>query len=289
MALKANEESAENALEMLWKLKPETVYYRIGAAGVFRKAGMMEKALTVFGPDFATGRQDNLPALKEYGMYWVSQALNLESAVPALTRALSLSPSKWTNHWGAARALAKIKNPEGVLEVFGPAYLPNIKDDALALSQYAQYWIEQNSNRQSAIEALEMALQLETLSSFDLRRLAYAFVRAGLQERTEEFYGPEHLSKIIDDPQALYFYASFWGYQKKNLPSALKAAERGCQIEKENPRQWSTMARILIGLGKHKDALKALDKAIGLEKYKEDKERHEPMRKQLLETLGKKK
>jgi tetratricopeptide (TPR) repeat protein len=289
MTLKTNEESAENALEMLWKLKPETVYYRIGVASVFRKADMIEKALAVFGPDFANGRQHDLPALYEYGMYWVSQALNLESAVPALTRALSLSPRTWINHWQAARALARIKNQEAALEVFGPAYLPNIKDDSTSLSQYAQYWIEQNSNRQSAIEALEMAVQLETLSSFDLLSLAYAFVRAGMQQRVEEFYGPEHLSKIIDDPKALNFYASFWSRQKKNLFSALKAAERGCQIDKENPRQWSAMARILMGMGKNEDALKALDKAIGLEKYKEDKERHEPMRKQLLEALGKKK
>lgn len=289
MTLKTNQESAENALGMLWKLKPETVYYRIGAAGVFRKAGMMEKALAVFGPDFATGHQDDLPALYEYGMYWVNQALNLESAVPALTRALSLSPSTWTNHWRAARALARIKNPEAVLEVFGPAYLPNIKDDALALSQYAEYWIRQNSNRQSAIEALEMAVQLEILSSYDLLSLAYAFVQGGLQQKVEEFYGPEHLSRIMDDPRALNFYASFWGRQKKNLFSALKAAERGCQIDKENSRQWSAMARILMGMEKYEDALKVLDKAISLEKYKEDKEKHEPMRKQLLKALGKKK
>lgn len=110
-----------------------------------------------------------------------------------------------------------------------------------------------------------------------------------MQERAEEFYGPEYPSKISDDPKALNLYASFWGYQEKNLPSALKAAERACQIDKDNPRQWSAMARILMGLGRHEEALKALDRAISLEKYKDDKERHEPIRKQLLEAPGKKK
>ncbi len=289
MTLRTNEESAETALEMLWKLKPETVYFRIGAAGVFRKAGMMEKALAVFGPDFAAERQDDFPALYEYGRYWVGQAVNLDSAVPALTRALTLSPGTWINHWQAARALTKIKNPEAALKVFGPSYLPHIKDDADALSQYASYWIEQNSNRQSAIEALEMAVQLENLSSIDLRRIAYSFARAGLLQKAEEFYGPDYLTKIMDDPKALNYYASFWGYQDKNLFSAFEAAERGCQIDKKNPRQWSVMARILIAMGKNEDALKAVDKAIALEKYKEDRERHEQTRNQILKALGRKK
>lgn len=289
MTLKTNEESAEDALKILWRLKPKTVYYRIGVANVFQKAGMMEKALAVFGPNFAAERQDDMPALYNYGMYWVRQSLNLESAVPALTRALSLSPSTWTNHWSAARTLDKIEMPEAVLKVFGPEYVQSIKEDAGGLSQYAQYWIEKNQNTQSAIEALEMAARLERISSHDLRSLAYCFVRVGMLERAEEIYGPEYVSEISDDPQSLYFYASFWGYHENNLTSALAAAELGCQIDKENPRQWAAMARVLKGLGRYEEALKALDTAISLEKFKEDKERHEPMRKQILEALGKRK
>jgi tetratricopeptide (TPR) repeat protein len=289
MPLKTNEESAENALKMLWELKAKTVYYRIGAANVYQKADMMEKALSIFGPDFAKERQNDMPALYEYGMYWVPQALNLESAVPALTRALSLSPSTWTNHWRAARALDKIKKPDAVLEVFGPAYLQSIKEDAFALSQYAQYWIAKNQNKQSAIEALEIAIRLENLSSSDMRSLAYSLIRSGMLERAKEIYGPEYLSKINDDPQALYYYASFWGYHGKNLTSALEAAGLGCQIDKENPRQWAAMAQALKGLDRYEEALEAVDKAINLEKFKEDKERHAPLRKQILEALGKKK
>ena len=129
MTLKTNEESAENVIKMLWELKPETVYYRIGAATVYRKADMMEKALAVFGPDFAAKHHDDLSVLYDYGIYWVRLNLNLESAVPALTRALSLSPNTWINQWQAASALAKIDKPEAALQVFGPAYLPHIKED----------------------------------------------------------------------------------------------------------------------------------------------------------------
>lgn len=288
MNLNTNEESAENALKMLLELKPDTVYYRIGAASVFRKPGSQERALAVFGPDFAAEHHDDMAALFDYGMYWIRFGLNLESAVPALTRALSLSPRKWLDHWGAARALAKIDKPEAVLEVFGPGYLPNIKEDADGLARYADYWIRENSNVESAIEALEMAVQLESLNSFYRRRLAYTFIQAGLSHRIEEFYGAEHLSEITHNPKSLYFYASFWGNQKKNLFSAFEAAELACEIDKDNHRQWSAMAHILIGIGRNEDALKALDKAISLDKYKEEKERLEPIRKQLLEILKKK-
>jgi len=289
MTLKTNEESAENTLKILWELKPDTVYYRIGAATVYRKADMMEKALTVFGPDFAAKRHDDMSALYEYGIYWVRLNLNLESAVPALTQALSLSPSTWINQWQAASALAKINKPEEAVKVFGPAYLPHIKENVDALSRYADYWIKENKNKESAIEALEIAIRLENLPPLDRHSLAFTFVRAGLPDRVEEFYGPEYLSNITNDSRALNFYASFWSFQDKNMSSALEAAELACKIDKDNPRPWTTRARILMYLGSHEHALMALDKAISLEKYKEEKEKHEPMRKQLLEALGKKK
>ena len=288
MTLKTNEESAENTLKILWELKPDTVYYRIGAATVYRKADMMDKALAVFGPDFAVKRHDDLSALYEYGRYWVRLNLNLESAVPALTRALSLSPNTWINQWQAASALAKINKPEAALQVFGPAYLPHIKENVDALSRYADYWIRENKNKESAIEALELAIRVENLPPLDRHSLAYTFIRAGLPDRVEEFYGPAYLSNITNDPRALNYYAAFWSYQDKNMFSALEAAEIACKIDKDKPRPWTTRARILMNLGNYEHALMALDKAISLDKYKEEKEEHESMRKQLLEVLKKK-
>ena len=62
-----------------------------------------------------------------------------------------------------------------------------------------------------------------------------------------------------------------------------------CKIDKDKPRPWTTRAQILMNLGNYEHALMALDKAISLDKYKEEKDKHESMRKQLLEALGKKK
>jgi len=99
----------------------------------------------------------------------------LESAVPALTRALSLSPSTWINQWQAASALAKINKPEEAVKVFGPTYLPHIKENVDALSRYADYWVRENTNKESAIEALEIAIRLENLDAFDWKMSFYSW------------------------------------------------------------------------------------------------------------------
>ena len=288
MTLKTNEESAGKALKMLWELKPDTIYYRIGAATVYWKQGRMEDAFEIFGPDYAIEHMEDMPALYQYGMFWVGKTINLESAVPALTRAMSISPSIWTNHWRAATALDKANKPEAVLKVFGPGYLPHIKDDIDGLSQYAGYWIRKNTNKESAIEAAEMAIRLQDATSLDLHMLAFTFVQAELSYRVEDFYGHEYLPNIKNDSSALYFYASFWNRQNMNLLSALEAAETGCRIDKLNPRQWLTKAKVLSNLGRNEDALKATDKAISLDKYNDVKEELDSLRRQLVEILKKK-
>ena len=283
--LKANLESAENALAAIWKLKPESVYYRVGAAYVYMNAKLTEKALAVFGPDFASARQDDMPALYEYGIFWARQSLNLESALPALIRALRTSPSGWTNHWGAAQLLAKLKRTDPALEIFGPAYLPNIAEDADALAVYANFWNEQKTNAASALEALEMALRVKDLPAWELSNIAFGFTRAGRPERVDEFYGPDILAKIGDDPRSLLFYAGFWYRQGRNLPSALTAIERACEIKKGDSQNWLMMARILMLLDRPKDALRSIDQAISLDKYQDSKEEHESFRKLILDEL----
>jgi len=110
-----------------------------------------------------------------------------------------------------------------------------------------------------------------------------------MSDRAEELYGPKYLSTINDDPMALNLYAIFWGYKSKNLGSALKAIERACEIDKENPLYWAERAEILNRLNRPEEALKSVNQAISLEISKDQKEKHEPLRKKILEALAKKK
>ena len=286
-AVDTNVESAEKALEMLLKLKPETVYYRIGAASVYLKPGRLDKPLAIFGPDFIATKQDDFAVLYDYGMYWIRLGLNLESAIPALIRALRTSPVGWTNHWGAAQLLVKLKRPELALQVFGPDYLPHIAEDVNALAVYANFWSDQNTNQASAFEALEMAMRIKDVPSWELSNIAYAFVKAGRPDRVDEFYGSDRLAKIGDDPMSLLYYAAFWHRQRKNMPSALAAIERACKIKKDESRNWQIKARILLSLDRSADALKSVDQAIALDKYGDAKEELESLRKLILEDLEK--
>lgn len=282
-----NTESAEQALRMLLKLKPETVYYRIGAASVYLKPGPLDRSLAVFGPDFIATKADDPAVLYDYGSYWAAQGLNLESAIPALTKALRASPNLWTNHFQAAHLLARLKKPEAALEVFGPEYLPHIAEAADGLTAYAQFWHNQGTNKESALEALEMALRVKDLPPWQMSQVAFGFVMAGRSERVEEFYGPDFMVKIGADPLSLYLYASFWYHRGGNFVSALEAIERACAIKKADVRNWTIRARLLAALGRPADALKALEMATSLDKYQSAQEEHEQLKKQISEALDK--
>jgi hypothetical protein len=282
-----NVESAEEALGMLLKLKPESVYYRIGAASVFLKPGRLDKPLAVFGPDFIATKQDDPAVLYDYGMYWARLGFNLESAIPALIRALRTSPISWTNHWGAAQLLARLKKPELALQVFGPEYLPLIAEDVDALAAYADFWNDQKTNQVSALEALEVALRVKDYPAWQLSSIAHSFNKAGRPDRVYEFYGPDRLDKLGDDPKALLYYAAYWQRQGINLPAALAAIERACKIEKDYLRNWQTKAWILLYLDRPADALKSVDRAIALDKYGDAKEELGSLRKLILEEMEK--
>ncbi len=287
MGLNANLTSASDALEAIWTLKPNDFYYRLGAANVYLKAKLTEKALAVFGPEFAASRQNDFPALYEYGNFWLRQSLNVESAMPALVRALRESPSIWTKHWSAAQMLARQQKLDAALEVFGPAFLPHIAEDVDALAVYANFWCDQKTNSDSALRALEMALCIEDLPSWQLDHIGFSFIKAGRPERVDEFYAEDHLTKIGDDPMSLMFYASFWHNQGRHLPSALKAIERACEIEKESSRNWAVRARVLLSLGRVQEALRSLEKAVSLDTFKDSEKELEDLRKQILEASRK--
>ncbi len=283
----ANVASAEQALDMVLKLRPASTYYRIGAASVYLKPGRLDRPLALFGPAFIATKQDDFAALYDYGMYWAYVGLNLDSAVPALIRALRESPSLWTNHWRAAQLLVKLKRPELALQIFGPEYLPHIAVDASALAMYADFWSDQRTNQDSAREALETASRLKDVASSTLNEIASALVRAGRPDRVDEFYGPDHLARIGDDPLALLFYAGFWRGQGRNLPSALAAIERACVIREGDPLIWEEKAQVLLKLARPADALKTIDQAIALDKYRDHKEHLGALRKSILEELEK--
>ncbi|MCJ7565490.1 MAG: hypothetical protein MUP52_13005, partial [Candidatus Aminicenantes bacterium] len=288
LARKMNAESALSALETLLRLRPESVHYRSSAASALIKAGYPERALAVFGPDFIARYAGEHSVLYDYGSFWVNRNSNLESAVPALVKAASESPRTWADQYRAVTALDKANRPEAVFSVFGPSYLPHIKDDPLALCQYARFWLGKNTNKDSALEALDAAVRLPSLTWADRMSAAIGYLTAGRPDRAEEVYGPAYMKSIAGNARALTNYAMFWKRMGKNLNSALEAARSACDLAKDNSDSWATMAELLLLDGKPGEALTAIEKALSLTKSKDSISRYESVRKQIKDALAKK-
>jgi hypothetical protein len=109
-----NLESAEKAADTAAELSPETGYYLQQAAAVYTRLNKPEKALAVFGPEFAKRNWAEEGNLSGYAAYWNREGKNLESAAEAALRAVELSPDYY-NHFVLGQILFKQKRyPEAL-------------------------------------------------------------------------------------------------------------------------------------------------------------------------------
>jgi len=276
-----NKDSALAALDAALKLKPESVDFRISAASLFLDAGDEAGALAVFGPDFAAKAADSPSALFEYGGFWISKDVNRESAVSALIRAAKAGPRKWVDLWGAAQQLHKIGRMDAASEIFGDAILPQIAEDARALSIYAGFWISAKTNLDSALRALDTAARLKTIMPSERLYLIWPYKQLGRLDRAEALFGPEYLRTIPKDAEALIQFSEFWRNSNKNLNLALEAAQTACLVSKKDHHAWVALAEALIALGRWDEAMTAADTALKLARYKQDREECEAIRKRI--------
>jgi tetratricopeptide (TPR) repeat protein len=87
---KENTESAEKMMELALKIDPDRWYNFRTAAQNYMKLGKEEKALKIFGPDYAAKHQDNASVLNSYALFWAQQRKNLESALEAAKKSVEL-------------------------------------------------------------------------------------------------------------------------------------------------------------------------------------------------------
>ncbi|MGZ4886492.1 MAG: tetratricopeptide repeat protein [Candidatus Aminicenantales bacterium] len=111
----ANLDQAVEAIELAVKLQPDTPYLRQTAATIYRKMNKPEKALEVFGPEYAKKNYDKSDALYPYAWYWNQQGKNLESALEAVRRLIEIQPGL-TYFDIQAQILFKLKNYDEALK-----------------------------------------------------------------------------------------------------------------------------------------------------------------------------
>jgi hypothetical protein len=169
-----------------------------------------------------------------------------------------------------AQLYALKEDPAKSEEEYGKDFAESYVSNAVfALAGYANFWIEQGKNLESAEETADiiaavLAARKDT-PAYYLSRLAGIY--AGLEkiDKALAVFGPEIAKKGWDDPDALASYAAFWSREEKNLESAAAAAQRSVDLTSDYYNNF-ILGQVLFKLKKYPEALKAAEKAAELVK-----------------------
>jgi tetratricopeptide (TPR) repeat protein len=138
---------------------------------------------------------------------------------------------------------------------YGQDYVDGrLSSAASALQSYAQFWAGQKTNMDSAIRAMERAMDLQPENVFAAYSAAEFYIRAGLPDKADEVYGPAYAEKYRADAQALVYYAGFWARHQKH-PESLAAAEAAVNLKPDDPSILESAAEAFVGWDKKDRAL----------------------------------
>lgn len=150
-------------------------------------------------------------------------------------------------------------------EAYGRAFMDGkVSGFANDLASYANFWIDQKTNEDSAVAMAELAHKLQPDSAYILRQLATAYIKTGKDDKALAVFGPDYLKGIAADGNALNGYASYWLGQGKNLESALEAAKKAVELRPKVGYSWSTLSDVYLKLKNYPEALMAAEKAVEL-------------------------
>lgn len=118
---KSNTENAEEMMELALKMNPENTYFLRTAAQNYIQLDKEEKALKIFGPEFAAKHQNNASTLNSYAWFWAGQGKNLDSALEAAKKSVELQGAYF--NWDTlATVYQRMKDYEGALKAAEKAY-----------------------------------------------------------------------------------------------------------------------------------------------------------------------
>ena len=147
-------------------------------------------------------------------------------------------------------------------EVYGKDFMEGkVSRFAFDLVGYANFWLGNNANQESAVAMAETALKLQPENAYILQQVAAAYVKTGKDEKALAIFGPEYIKPKSGDANSLYAYARFWTMQGKNLDGALEAAKKSVELKPGVYFTWSTLSDVQLKLKNYPEALKAAEKA----------------------------
>jgi len=228
----------------------------------YRSYGSKEEATKYF-EEYVSKYPDDPSVLNSYVSRIIRDKENLDRGIELAEKIKDImkynpNPSYMKN----LAELYALKGDKGKAEeVFGKSFIEG-KTSGLAynLYEYANFWVKQNTNTESALEMIELAVKLEPRF---VEAAAQLYAQAGKPEKALDVYGPEYIKKHMDNSGKLNSYAWFWAGQGKNLESALETAKKSVELAPSH-YNWDTLSLFYFKLKKYEDALKAEEKAIEL-------------------------
>jgi tetratricopeptide (TPR) repeat protein len=109
------EETADIAAAAIAMKKDAPSYFIGQVAGIYAKLQKPDKALAIYGPEYAKKNWGDQMALSSYAAFWNRQGTNLDSAAEAARRSVELTPDYY-NNFTLAQVLFKLKKYDEALK-----------------------------------------------------------------------------------------------------------------------------------------------------------------------------
>jgi tetratricopeptide (TPR) repeat protein len=88
-----NMESTVEMMETALRLDPENPYFLESAADIYFQLKKPDKALAIYGPEYAKKIQNKAPYLTGYARYWNDRKERLDDALAAVLSAIAIAPT----------------------------------------------------------------------------------------------------------------------------------------------------------------------------------------------------
>jgi tetratricopeptide (TPR) repeat protein len=262
------EKSDPGPLKAFIKKYPESsivkaAYQRLSYS--FRSPRASEEAAKFF--EEYVGRYPNDPqVISSYVGYIIRTKSNLDRGIELGDKINELVKPPYPEYVKNQAELYALKGDKAKAEeLYGKEFM----DDQVAmlgynLIDYANYWVGQNANTDSAVAMAELALKLRPDNTYLIQQAAGIYCKLNQTEKALAIYGPDYIGKSMDKANVLSGYARFWAGQGKNLDSALAAARKCVELSPEDPYGWDVVSQVYLKQKNYDDALKAAQKALDL-------------------------
>ena len=231
----------------------------------FRSPRPSEEATKFF--EEYIGRYPNDPqVLSSYVDYIVRTKSNLDRGIELSEKINELVQPPYPEYVKNQAELYALKGDKAKAEeLYGKEFM----DDHVAmlgynLIDYANYWVEQNANTESAVAMAELALKMRPDNTYMIQQAAGIYSKLNQTEKALAIYGPEYIGKSMDKANVLSGYARFWAGQGKNLDSALVAARKCLELSPDEAFNWDVLSQVYLKQVNYDEALKAAQKALDL-------------------------